>query len=509
MYDQVKISKIGQRYSHLDECFDSLLDRRQNFLLTMSDQKSMSYRLDEVNISFLDSQKTAPLVITPRWDDSLGFLIKWIEENRSWLDDQILLYGAILVRDFQIDNAVDFERATLALQPNLCDAYRGTSPRSSMPGTKYAFSAADVPVNYPIAQHCEMSFLKAPPRQLYFGCIKASTSAGGETALCDFRKVYQDLSPELRNKLATKKLKYTRTHKRVGERFTYDVGAMLSWQQLFGTTDKTMVEDICREEGAPVPRWIGPDKDTFFQEWVDDPFQRHPITGELAWFNHSNVFHWTTFPAELWFAFNRIRDIKLFVHFAIISIFTFIKYGLLSNKMALNSTFGDDEIITLWEMNEIRRAIHKNMVFSRWQKGDIMAIDNFSTSHGRQPTYDKGRKVIVAWSRPYDKTQVAREEKSVLSHAMSVPAKDVDVVVDSKKEERKAQDPKIPDLMESPDNSPSSTLTSEDAQELKECFLQNRFEEEMSLAFTKREKVRNHKRLASCPDLFEHPSLDS
>ena len=157
---------------------------------TMESQKSSCYnRLDEVNISFLDSKKTAPLVITPRWDDSLEFLIKWIEENRQWLDGQILLHGAILIRNFQVDNAVDFEKATSTLQPNLCDAYRGTSPRSCMPGTKYAFSAADVPVNYPIAQHCEMSFLKAPPRQLYFGCIKASTSGGGETALCDFRKV--------------------------------------------------------------------------------------------------------------------------------------------------------------------------------------------------------------------------------------------------------------------------------------------------------------------------------
>ena len=106
-----------------------------------------SHRLDEVNISFLDSKKTAPLVITPRWDDSLEFLVKWIEENREWLDDQILLYGALLIRNFQIDDAVAFEKATLALQPDLSDAYRGTSPRSCMPGTKYAFSAADVPGN--------------------------------------------------------------------------------------------------------------------------------------------------------------------------------------------------------------------------------------------------------------------------------------------------------------------------------------------------------------------------
>jgi alpha-ketoglutarate-dependent taurine dioxygenase len=457
----------------------------------MQNQKIKSYRLDEVNISFLDPKKMAPLVITPRWDDSLDFLTSWAEQNRAWLDDQILQYGAILIRNFQVVDAVAFEKATLALQPNLSDAYRGTSPRSCMPGTKYAFSAADVPVNYPIAQHCEMSFLKAPPRQLYFGCIEASKTAGGETALCDFRKVYQDLDPELRNKLATKKLRYTRTHKKTGERFTYDVGAMLSWHQLFGTTDQAKVEDICREEGAPVPRWTGPEEDTFFQEWVDEPFQRHPVTGELAWFNHSNVFHWTTFPAELWYAFNRVQDIRLLIHFILIAIFTSIKYGLLGYNMALNPVFGDGEAITLQEMNEVRRAIHKNMVFSRWQKGDIMAIDNFSTSHGRQPTYDKGRKVIVAWSQPYDKTQPIKTEGSAISIQKDV--------VDISKEVVGT----IPDLVESPDNSPSSTLTHAEANELRESSFHNRFDEQMSMAFQTRGELRSLKRLASCPNFFD------
>jgi hypothetical protein len=88
---------------------------------------------------------------------------------------------------------------------------------------------------------------------------------------------------------------------------------MLGWPRLFGTSDPKEVEAICRKEGAPEVQWIGPNKDTFLQEWIDEPFQRHPITNEEVWFNHSNVFHWTTFPAELWFAFCRIRDIQLLI----------------------------------------------------------------------------------------------------------------------------------------------------------------------------------------------------
>lgn len=79
-----------------------------------------------------------------------------------------------------------------------------------------------------------------------------SNSGGGETSLCDFRKVYQDLDPALRDKFERKKLMYSRTHHRVGQTWTTDVGAKLSWPQLFGTSEKSQVEKICQEEEAPM-----------------------------------------------------------------------------------------------------------------------------------------------------------------------------------------------------------------------------------------------------------------
>ena len=248
-----------------------------------------SFGLDQVNVSFLEKTDSSPLVISPRWDDSAEFVTKWLMLNRAWVNAKMLEYGAVYIRGFAIQNPPEFEKAVNALQPDLCDEYRGTSPRSLKEGCKYAFSAADVPVNYPIAQHLEMSFLKAPPRQLYFGCMKASSKPGGETALCDFRKVYRDISPALREKLATKKIKYSRKHKKIGERFTYDVGAMLCWPQLFGTSDPKEVERIVKHEGATPVQWVGENEDCFLQEWIDEPFQFHPVTGEPVWFNHSQV----------------------------------------------------------------------------------------------------------------------------------------------------------------------------------------------------------------------------
>jgi hypothetical protein len=364
-----------------------------------------SYGLDTVNISFLPftnesaTKHTMPLVISPRWDASLDFFKTWSHTNRSYLDSLLLEYGAILFRGFAVTSPQDMQDAVFSLQPHLNNTYRGTSPRQLLGQTDYVFSAAEVPSHYPIAQHIEMSFLPAPPKNLYFGCLQAPTSAGGETALADFRRVYADIPRDLRQKLLDKGLLYTRTHKKHGARFTYDVSDMLGWPELFGTNDKSQVEQMCAAEGIHV-EWDG---DTFVSKTYSQAFQLHPVTGEHVWFNHTQVFHWTTFAAELLYAFQRTKEWRLLAHAILVGLFCLVKYGILQHKMSLHSSFGDGSPISVAEMATIRAAIHKNMVFSRWQKGDIMAIDNFSTSHGRQPTYDKGRKIAVCWSDPIAK----------------------------------------------------------------------------------------------------------
>lgn len=58
--------------------------------------------------------------------------------------------------------------------------------------------------------------------------------------------------------------------------------------------------------------------------------------------------------------------------------------------MTLHETCSDGAPIPMCDVCQTRKAIHKNMVCSRWEKGDLLMTDNFSTSHGRQPTHDKG-----------------------------------------------------------------------------------------------------------------------
>lgn len=120
--------------------------------------------------------------------------------------------------------------------------------------------------------------------------------------------------------------------------------------------------------------------------------------------------------------------------------------------MGLNVSYGDGSPFTALKMHEIRSVIHKHMVYSRWELGNIMCIDNFAVSHGRQPTYDNGRKVVVAWSDAVAKTITFKcaEDEHVLAPTDSLVSG--------------AANPQ--------ERAPESTLTSEDAKTLKEAVLE-------------------------------------
>ena len=85
----------------------------------------------------------------------------------------------------------------------------------------------------------------------------------------------------------------------------------------------------------------------------------------------------------------------------------------------LHTCYGDGTEISNTDNKHIRDVTWKNMVFNRWRKGDIIMIDNYRISHGRQvkiystvhiyviqavlflQPYTGKRSIVVAWSKPY------------------------------------------------------------------------------------------------------------
>lgn len=51
-----------------------------------------------VQCGFFDPSNRLPLIIVPGKDSSKNFLVRWGKDNKKWLDEQLLTYGAILFR---------------------------------------------------------------------------------------------------------------------------------------------------------------------------------------------------------------------------------------------------------------------------------------------------------------------------------------------------------------------------------------------------------------------------
>ena len=343
---------------------------------------------------FNGTDNPLPLLAEPVLGESamVPSLTRWIQENHAFLNSQLMKHGAILFRNFNIPTAGDFEAVAKAIDPDLKNNYLGTSPRNRR--TDYVFSASELPNYYPIPQHCEMSFMDQPPRHLFFYCAVAPEK-GGETPLVDFRKVYQQLDPEIREEFMTKGIRNIRNYDGPNTRSKLDIWKLKRWDQMFLTTDKKEVEKICQEHHMEY-HWKPNDRLALINE--QEAIRKHPETGEPVWFNHLQVFHVDAAHLEYRKIAQRQKTLQSHTLRHALALMTFVKK--LTNKtenLAMHCTFRDGSKIPaayVWHLEEV---IWHNMVFIQWQQGDVIAIDNLSTSHGRMP-YKGPRDIMVCWS---------------------------------------------------------------------------------------------------------------
>jgi alpha-ketoglutarate-dependent taurine dioxygenase len=344
-----------------------------------------------MKISFLDNGKTQPLVITPQTDSSLEGLKNWLKENHAEVEQNLFKHGAVLFRGFDIQTPMDFEQVAKSVDADLKNDYMGTSPRDKK--TEYAFSASELPPHYPIMQHCEMSFLPSAPRRLFF-YAHVAPPFGGETPVCDFRKVYQELKPEVRMAFEQKGVKHIRNYASPDSKAR--TGFQLkSWFDMFHTADKNLVEQKCKEHDI-ICEWK--EHDGLRMTNIGSAFKTHPITGEIAWFNHTQVFHIDAAAIEYKFIHKRQKRWDTFKTSLYLDAMTWYKKLTTNpNDQSMHVTFGDGTEIPKEYVQHIQELIWKNMSIYAWQKGDVICIDNFSTSHGRLPYYGD-RNVMVCWT---------------------------------------------------------------------------------------------------------------
>ncbi|HWN43357.1 MAG TPA: TauD/TfdA family dioxygenase [Thermoanaerobaculia bacterium] len=314
-----------------------------------------------VRIGLLEPGQRLPLLVQPAHADVDA--VRWAESRRDWISERLREHGGLLFRGFPIGGVGEFESLIKAISGELLEYKERSSPRHSVAGRIY--TSTDYPPSQPIFLHNENSYQHTWPRRIFFYCA-VPAEKGGETPIADTRRVYERVDPEVRERFARKGWMYVRN---------FGDGFGLTWQTVFQTEDRALVEEHCRHNGIEFEWKKGGGLRTRARR---NAIARHPETGEMIWFNHATFFHVSTLP-EL------IQE-ALLMQFE-------------ADDLPANSYYGDGSPIEPEVLDHLRACYDAETVRFAWEKDDLLLLDNMMVAHGRDP-YAGDRKILVAMSHP-------------------------------------------------------------------------------------------------------------
>jgi hypothetical protein len=239
-----------------------------------------------------------------------------------------------------------------------------------------------------------MSFVANPPRRLFFCCLVEPRKGSGETPLADFRRVLADLDPALVARFEERGLRIVRNYSGPGSGRRFDLWRLKRWDEMFGTTDRGEIEARCRAEGFE-PIWTEGDGLRIVSRQAAT--RTHPVTGERVWHNHSTTFHPTQAAAEYRRIFRMRPTWRHLALWRLATVLEGVQRRRDPDERAMHCTYGDGSEIAPADLEAVRDAVWRHLVTFTWQRGDVLAIDNYAVAHGRLP-YRGPRQIAVCWA---------------------------------------------------------------------------------------------------------------
>jgi alpha-ketoglutarate-dependent taurine dioxygenase len=321
-------------------------------------RKTLSLSKDAlVKFGPLVEGESLPLVVEPEVDTLNP--AAWAAANRALVESQLHAHGALLFRGFRVAGVEGFEELARAVTPDLLDYRERAAPRKVV--GRNVYTSTEFPADQWIPLHHEMSYSHNWPTKIWFYCEQAA-ARGGSTPVADDRRVFKLIDPKIKEVFIRKKVMYVRN---------YGEGVDMTWRDAFQTDDRAQVEDYCRRSHTTF-EWK--DGDRLRTRQVRQAVATHPVLGETVWFNHAHMFH--------------VSNLQPAVRESLLSEFK-------EDELPRNAFYGDGTPIENSVLEEIRAVYREAAVAFSWREGDVLLLDNFLTSHGREP-FEGPRRIVVA-----------------------------------------------------------------------------------------------------------------
>jgi len=260
----------------------------------------------------------------------------------------------------------------------------GLSPREKI--TEHVFSSTEMINLFPIPPHTEMAYLTYRPKYIAFFCYVEPTQYG-ETPIFNFKAAYESLSKQTQQDLRTKKIKYRR-HIYASKK-KYQTSIWKTYAEVFGTTEKTTIENICRTFAIDF-KWVDTDKIQI--ETVLPGVVEHPQTRELSL--SYQCINFSDIKRTIEFIKQRQSLLQRFKSQIVVKFLSRLHY------FPIDICWGDDTPISEQSLLEIYEAIWKCKVIFPWKKGDVLILDNILSGHGRLNVIPP-RRILAALGNMY------------------------------------------------------------------------------------------------------------